>query len=109
MVSGDDMLKTTVWAVAGDVLNSSKPAYKVVQKLRQHNKTVYLINQRDAGKKDNITNDIVYSSVDELADKYIETLDLCINPVIGVQLIQQARNANINNMYVKIYIIVHKH
>lgn len=42
-MGGDDMLNKPVWAVVGDVLNQSKPAYNIVQKLRQHNKTVYLV------------------------------------------------------------------
>jgi predicted CoA-binding protein len=43
------MLKFRSWAVVGDVLNATKPASRVVARLRANGKSVQLVNPKSAG------------------------------------------------------------
>ena len=69
------MLTKTNWAVVGDVMNKSKPASRVVQKLRDNGKNVYLINSRDP-------DNCLASLSDVPKDVDIEVVNLIINPKV---------------------------
>ena len=69
---------------------------QIVQRLRNHHKTVYLINPRapDAGKQ-------VYASVSDLADKNIDVLDMVVNPKAGAAMIDAARQIGIHHFFLQ--------
>ena len=70
------MLSKTNWAVVGDVMNKSKPAFRVVQKLRDNGKEVYLINSRDP-------DNCLSSLLDVPNDVDIEVVNLIVNPKVS--------------------------
>jgi len=96
VLAGAELLKKHTWAVVGDVLNVQKPAGQIVQRLRAHHKTVYLINPRapDAGKQ-------VYASVSELAGKDVDVLDMVVNPKAGAGMIEAARQVGIHHFFLQ--------
>jgi len=96
VIAGTELLQKRTWAVVGDVLNTNKPAGQIVQRLRNHNKTVYLINPRapDADKH-------VYASVSELAGKNVDVLDMVVNPRAGAGMIDAARQVGIRHFFLQ--------
>ena len=80
--SASSMMSLARWAVLGDVLNSSKPASRIVQRLRDNHKEVHLVNPRapsDSEPK-------VHASLASLvASTRIDVLDLVINSNDGLK------------------------
>lgn len=84
------MLATQRWAVMGDVLNASKPASRIVARLHENKKQVFLVNPRapseeDAAKKQ----PRVHASLAQLLQSQpIDTLDLVINSAEGLKQLE---------------------
>lgn len=41
----------------------------------------------------------MYGSITELSDKHVDVIDLVINPLVGLQVINDAKSIGINNIY----------
>ena len=83
----------TNWAVIGDVLNSNKPASRVVSTLREAGKTVHLINPRDKTGE-------CFAGLSDVGAP-IEVVDLCINHVEGLKQMEQAAALGINKVFIQ--------
>ena len=84
------------WAVAGDVLNSQKPASRVVAALRGQDvagRSVALVNPRDTTAE-------CYKSVAEI-EAPIDVLNLCINSKAGLSLIEQAAAKGVKSCFIQ--------
>ena len=81
------------WAVAGDVLNPSKYAYKIMNSLKSNGFNavgVNLSNNRQG----------VYNSLSDIPYK-VEVLDLCINPNNGIKILQEAHELKIDKILIQ--------
>lgn len=79
------------------MLNTSKPSGQVVQRLKNHRKTVYLVNPRapDASQH-------VYKSLSDIPDSnQIEVVDMIINPKTGVSVIEDAHSVGIKDFFLQ--------
>lgn len=74
-----EIMNQTVFAVAGDTLNPEKYAYKIKHGLLEHGYTVYSV-----GKE--------LSDFDSVPEE-IDIIDLCINPVKGLELIKKCKKS----------------
>lgn len=70
-----EIMQENIFAVIGDTINKEKYAYKIKNGLIEHGYKVYAV-----GKE--------LSSINEIPDD-IDIIDLCINPVKGLQLIKE--------------------
>ena len=73
-----ELLEKKTFAVAGDTLNPDKYAYRIKKALIDRGYTVYAVGKEA-------------KSLDDIPS--FDVLDLCINPVKGLELIQSAHNA----------------
>lgn len=88
-----DFMKSNNWVVVGDVLNSSKYAFKILNALKSKDFNVEGVNPRTK-------NDTVYKSLSEVPYK-IDVIDLCINPVDGLKVMKEAKEMNINKVLIQ--------
>jgi predicted CoA-binding protein len=70
-----EVMQQNVFVVVGDTLNESKYAYKIKNDLIEHGYTAYGVGKELA-------------SINDVEDE-IDILDLCINPVKGLQLMKE--------------------
>lgn len=80
------------WAVIGDVANTTKYAYKILEKFKEKNYEVAAVNRK--GGQD------IYVSLKDVPFK-VECIDLCINPKIGIDFIKEAKDLNIKNILIQ--------
>lgn len=74
------VLRQRTWAVAGDVLNPTKPASRVVERLRASGREVHLLNPRDA----------TGTCAKSLADiGRVDAVNLIIAPAVGVKVVEE--------------------
>ena len=81
------------WAVAGDVLNTSKYAYKILDSLKRDGFNTVGVNP--SGE-----NQGVYKSLKDIPYK-VEVLDLCINPYKGIKIVQEAYELKIDKILIQ--------
>jgi predicted CoA-binding protein len=91
-MKAQDFLNYKNWAVAGDVLNSSKYAYKILNSLEGSGYKVVGINPRSS-------EETVYKNLTEAGN--IEVLDLCINPKSGIELVKEAAELGIKYVLIQ--------
>ena len=82
-----DFLEYKNWVVAGDVLNSSKYAYRILQSLKAAGHNVMGVNPRSS-------DDSIYKSLKDIPQE-INVLDLCINPKSGIEIVKEAKDLGI--------------
>lgn len=70
-----EIMQENVFAVVGDTINEEKYAYKIKNNLVEHGYKVYAVGKELA-------------SINEITDD-IDIIDLCINPVKGLQLMKE--------------------
>ncbi|TCO74534.1 CoA-binding protein [Marinisporobacter balticus] len=92
-MNGQEMLTYKNWAVAGDVLNPSKYAYKIKNRLTDAGYKVLLVNPR--GKSEE-----VFSDLKEIKEK-VDVIDLCINPHVGIKIMKEAYTLGINKVLIQ--------
>jgi len=92
-VSPADFLNYKNWVVIGDVLNSTKYAYRILNALKEHGLNVSGIHPKDESG-------LVYRSLKEVPYS-IEVIDLCINPKYGMEFIKEAKGMGINNILIQ--------
>ncbi len=72
MITIEEVMKYKNFCVVGDTLNSEKYAYKILNKLKENNYNVSSVYKGES------LNDI----------KDIEVINLCINPVLGLNILK---------------------
>lgn len=81
------------WVVVGDVLNSTKYAYKILNKLKQYGYNVCGVNPRGKAEE-------VYLKLKDVNYK-IDVIDLCINPITGFKLLKEVKDLNIDKVLIQ--------
>ena len=94
--AGAGMMAKQRWAVLGDVLNAAKPAAGVVGALKRAGKEVLLVNPRDKTGECHTSLKACAEQLD--ADTVV---DLIINPVAGLQLIEEAAEIGIKSVFIQ--------
>lgn len=92
-MNANELMKYKNWIVVGDVLNSSKYAYKILNALKESGYNVFGVNPR--GKSEDI-----YLKLSDVKYK-IEVIDLCINPLIGIEILKEAKNLGIDKVLIQ--------
>lgn len=92
-MTGQDLLEFKNWAVVGDVLNASKYAHKIKNRLEQEGYQVFKVNPRSAS-------DEVYKSLKEIKEK-VDVIDLVIHPKVGINVIREAKEVGIDKILIQ--------
>lgn len=92
-MQAQELLNFKNWVVVGDVLNNSKYAYRILNSLKSEGFNIEGVNPRD------ITGN-VYESLKDVNYK-IDVIDLCINPIIGLNIIKEAKELNIDKILIQ--------
>jgi predicted CoA-binding protein len=88
-----DFLNYKNWAVAGSVLSEEKYAYKIFNKLKEKGYNV-------AGVKPGCETKDVFSNIKDIPYN-IDVLDLCINPIKGLDIVKEASKLGINKILIQ--------
>lgn len=75
------------WAVIGDVLNEKKYAYKILENFKNKGQKVVGVSPYSKSGE-------VYKSLEEI-DYNIEGVNLCINPKVGYEILNNDNRHNI--------------
>lgn len=92
-MNASDLMKYKNWVVVGDVLNSSKYAYRILEKLKNKGYNVSGVNPKVISKK-------VYTSLKDVNYK-IDVIDLCINPKVGIKILEEMKDIKINKILIQ--------
>ncbi len=93
MITGQEMLNYKTWAVVGDVLNETKFAYKIFNRLKQEGYNVFPVNPRSQKEE-------VYKSLGEIDEK-IDVIDLVIHPKVGLNVVKEAKELGIDKIFIQ--------
>jgi len=88
-----ELLNYKNWVVVGDVTNREKYAYKILNALKNANFNVSGINPRDKSGE-------VYKTLEEVPYK-VDVMDLCINPISGLKVIEEAIGLGIDKILIQ--------
>lgn len=88
-----DLMKYKNWVVVGDVTNSSKYAFRILNALKAKEYNVTGVNPK-------IGVEGVYKSLEEVPYT-IEVVDLCIHPSKGIDIVKQAKALNIKYVLIQ--------
>lgn len=92
-MEAQELLNYKNWVVVGDVLNESKYACRILNSLKAAGFNVQGVNPRAAW-------DNICTKLDEVPYK-IDVIDLCINPATGFDIVNQAKNLNIDKILIQ--------
>ena len=87
-----DFMTFKKWAVVGDVTNDSKYAYKILNRLKAAGYMVEGVNPKGVQGAFNSLKEVPYT---------IEVLDLCINPVRGLEILKESKELNIQHVLIQ--------
>lgn len=87
-----EIIKENSWVVIGDVINTSKYAYKILEKFKSKGRVVVGVHPKGG--------DGVYKTLKDVPYK-IEAIDLCINPKLGLDFIKEANMLGINKVLIQ--------
>jgi predicted CoA-binding protein len=90
---GQEMLNEKKWAVVGDVLNPSKFAHIIKNRLITNQYQVFQVNPRSQSPE-------VYRSLGEIGEG-IDVIDLCINPHTGLEIVKEAAALGIEKIFIQ--------
>lgn len=88
-----DFLNYKNWAVAGSVLSEDKYAYKIFNRLKEKGYNV-------AGVKPGGEEKDVFNNIKDIPHN-IDVLDLCINPIKGLDIVKEASKLGINKILIQ--------
>jgi uncharacterized protein len=88
-----ELLAFKNWVVVGDVLNSNKFAYRILQRLKDTGYKVSGVNPR--AKEGDVYKDLESVPYD------IEVIDLCISPANGIDIIKDASELGIKYILIQ--------
>jgi len=92
-MKASDFLDYKDWVVVGDVLNHLKYAYKILNSLKEAGFNVVGLNP-------SVKNEEAYNSLGDIPYK-IEVLNLCINPIKGIKILQEAHELKIDKVLIQ--------
>lgn len=92
-MTAHELLNYKNWVVVGDILKEEKYAFKILNQLKNAGFNVEGVNPRDTTGK-------VCKSLDEVTFD-VDVIDLCINPVAGLKIVQDAENLNIERILIQ--------
>lgn len=84
-----ELINEMNWVVIGDVTNTTKYAYKILEKFKSKGRKVVGVHPKGG--------DGVYKMLSEVPYK-IEAIDLCINPKLGLEFIKEAKLMGISKV-----------
>jgi predicted CoA-binding protein len=87
-----EMLAHKKWAVVGDVLNTAKYAYRILEKLKSLDYEVHGVHPRGGQG--------VYTSLKELPAPP-DIMCLVINPALGMEFVRQAQEAGVKGVWIQ--------
>ena len=87
-----DFLTFKNWCVVGDVGNEKKYAYKILNKLNEKGYNVVGVSLKGGEN--------IFKSLSEVPYN-IEVIDLCINPIKGIEFIKEAKALEINKVLIQ--------
>ncbi|EGT3600083.1 CoA-binding protein [Clostridium perfringens] len=87
-----DFLTFKNWCVVGDVGNEKKYAYKILNKLNEKGYNVVGVSLKGGEN--------IFKSLSEVHYN-IEVIDLCINPIKGIEFIKEAKALEINKVLIQ--------
>lgn len=88
----DEFKKFKNWVVIGDVSNESKYASKILNKFKGKGTLVSGVHPKGGHE--------IYTSLKDVPYK-IEAIDLCINPIRGLEYMKEAKELGIQNVLVQ--------
>ncbi len=92
-MEASELLKYKNWVVAGDVLSPQKYAHRILEELKDNGFNAEGLNPRDnSGKVAKELEDIKYKA---------EVLDLCINPIQGLRIVQEAARLGVDKILIQ--------
>ena len=98
---GGDMLEARNWVVGGDVLNGNKAASECVETLRKGGKRVHLVDPRSpAGSGTTGSCPGTFTDIASVTGS-VDAVNLCINPRLGIELVKQAKERGVKNVFVQ--------
>ncbi len=92
-MEASELLNYKNWAVVGDVLNESKYAHKILEALQEANFNVVGVDPRDNTGK-------AYKELKDVPNN-IDVIDLCINPIQGLKVMENAASLNIDKVLIQ--------
>jgi predicted CoA-binding protein len=92
-MNASEFMKYKNWAVAGDVLNKQKYAYRIKMSLK-------IAGFNVSGMKPGLSEEGVYPSLKDIPHT-IEVLDLCINPRDGIKVVKEAKELGIDKVLIQ--------
>lgn len=92
-MKASELLEYKNWVVVGDVLNSTKYAYKILNALQNKGFNVSGVNPR-------ITDEKIFKSLKKVPYN-VEVIDLCINPKNGMDIVKEAKELNIDKILIQ--------
>lgn len=92
-MNAKDMMDFKNWVVVGDVANKEKYAHRILNKLKNSGYNAEGVNPRakEAG---------IFISLKDVPYK-IDVIDLCINPVQGIEIIKEAAFLKIDKVLIQ--------
>jgi predicted CoA-binding protein len=88
-----ELLNYKNWVVVGDVLNTSKYASRILAALKAADFNTAGVNPRD-------TTETIYKTLKDVPYK-IEVVDLCINPITGLKIVEEAAELGIDKLLIQ--------
>ena len=92
-MKASEFLEYKNWVVVGDVLNRLKYAYKILSSLTEADFNVVGLNP-------SIKTGEAYTSLGDIPYK-IDVLNLCINPIKGIKILQEAHELKIDKVLIQ--------
>ena len=95
------ILTKNVWCVVGDVLNSAKVASRLGPRLARNGKEVWLVNPKLLNSADDPAENGPYSRLSDVPASKIDVLHLCINPKVGISVVEEAIGLGIESVFIQ--------
>ena len=93
ILKASEFLEYKNWVVVGDVLNRLKYAYKILSSLKESDFNVVGLNP-------SVKTEDAYKSLGDIPYK-IDILNLCINPIKGIKILQEAHELKIDKVLIQ--------
>lgn len=92
-MAASEFLNYKNWVVVGSVANNKKYAFRILNSLKDNGFNVVGVNPRS-------TEGGAYKSLEEVPF-VIDVLDLCINPISGVNIVKEASRLGIDKILIQ--------
>lgn len=87
-----DIIKEKNWVVIGDVTNTSKYAYKILEKFKLKGRVVSGVHPKGG--------EGIYKTLKEVPYK-IDAIDLCVNTKLGLEFMKEAKELGISKVLIQ--------